>query len=109
MKITVNEQSGYKVFSIEGRIDVTTSVNLESETDKWIKEGNEKIVFNCSEVNYISSSGLRVFLQTQKTLMRLGGTFKVCSMKPEIEEIFKVTGLLQLFDIYETVEAALNS
>lgn len=109
MKITVNEKSGYKIFSIEGRIDVNTSVNLESETDKWIKEGNEKLIFDCCQVDYISSSGLRVFLQTQKTLMRLGGTFKVCGMKPEIEEIFKVTGLLQLFDVYETVDAALNA
>ncbi|MBN2068408.1 MAG: STAS domain-containing protein [Opitutales bacterium] len=109
MKITVTEANNYSILDLEGRIDVTGSPQLENEVTRRIDAGKNRLVFDCSGVDYISSSGLRVFLFTQKVLTRSSGKLHVCCMKSEIRDIFEMTGLLGLFSVFETREEALNS
>jgi anti-anti-sigma factor len=65
------------------------------------------LILNCSGLNYISSSGLRVFLVIQKKLAGLQGSFGLCCLQPEIREIFDISGFSTIFSIFPDEEAAL--
>jgi anti-sigma B factor antagonist/stage II sporulation protein AA (anti-sigma F factor antagonist) len=57
----------------------------------------KETVIDCAELDYISSSGLRQFLTLQKTASAKQGKLVLKNMKPEIKEIFEMTGFTALF------------
>jgi anti-sigma B factor antagonist len=60
-------------------------------------------------LEYISSSGLRVFLAALKKVRKQQGDMKLADLKPFIKEIFDIAGFTQLFNILDNEEAAVNS
>ena len=57
------------------------------------------IVLDCSEMSYISSSGLRIFLSLRKAAASQGGKVIVKSISDDIRQVFMMTGFLNLFEI----------
>lgn len=108
MKVTTEKNDGYVLMTVEGRIDTTNYSEFEAEMNKVLGEGAEKVLLDCSGLNYISSSGLRVFLLTQKKMMASGGKFKLFGMQPAIKEIFDISGFSSIFSISENKELALQ-
>jgi anti-anti-sigma factor len=66
MNIKKEKIGDFSVLKIKGRVDTIHSSTLESEVNKVFDSGEKNLIFNCGEMDYISSSGLRVFLVTQK-------------------------------------------
>ena len=85
--------------ALEGRLDTTTSPQLEGELRTAV-DGIKELVFDLSNLDYVSSAGLRVLLAAQKVMNRQG-SMVIRSVKPEIMEIFDVTGFTDLLDIEE--------
>ena len=83
--------------ALEGRLDTTTSPQLEGELRTAV-DGIKELVFDLSNLDYVSSAGLRVLLAAQKVMNRQG-SMVIRSVKPEIMEIFDVTGFTDLLDI----------
>ena len=92
------EQSELTI-ALEGRLDTVTAPDLETELRASV-DGVTKLVFDLKKLDYISSAGLRVFLSAQK-IMNSQGEMKVVNVKPEIMEIFEVTGFVDILDIEE--------
>jgi anti-sigma B factor antagonist len=109
MNIKKEKIKDFSVLRIKGRIDTVHSSVLENEVNQLFDNGEKKLVFNCAGMNYISSSGLRVFLVAQKKAMALKGKLLLCNMQPAIQEIFRISGFSNLFKIFETQEAALEN
>ena len=85
--------------AVEGRLDTTTAPELEAV----LKENMDKVqalVLDFSELEYISSAGLRVLLMAQKAMAAKDG-MKVSGVNPLIHEIFEVTGFTDILDIEE--------
>lgn len=109
MKIKKNKTGNFTVLKIEGRIDTVHSGDLEKEVNKLFDSGEKHLIFNCEGMNYISSSGLRVFLVAQKKVLSEMGKLYLCNMQPAIQEIFRISGFSNLFKIFATQEEALQS
>jgi anti-anti-sigma factor len=109
MNIKKEKIKDFSVLRIKGRIDTVHSTVLENEVNRLFDNGEKYLIFNCGGINYISSSGLRVFLVAQKKAMALKGKLLLCNMQPGIQEIFKISGFSNLFKILETQEAALEN
>ncbi|MCX6239127.1 MAG: STAS domain-containing protein [Bacteroidia bacterium] len=107
MKIQVEATDGYTIVSVDGRVDATNANEFEKSMMKVVEEGCTKIILDCSGLNYISSSGLRIFLIVLKKMMAIKGQFILCNLQPEIKEIFDISGLSSIFPIYTNKEAAL--
>ncbi|HPR32734.1 MAG TPA: STAS domain-containing protein [Prolixibacteraceae bacterium] len=107
MNLSKKEISNFCVLSIDGRIDTTNFNVFEKEITDVIEKGQKNILLNCKGLNYISSSGLRVFLIAQKKLMALQGKLHLCEMQPTIREIFDISGFSTIFKIFDTEEEAL--
>ena len=83
--------------AIEGRLDTITAPDLESVLTESL-EGVTDLIFDFSELEYISSAGLRVLLFAQKT-MNKQGSMKVMHVNETIMEIFEVTGFSDILTI----------
>ena len=85
------------VLVVEGRLDTSTAPSLESKVNEIIAN-TENLVFDFSKLEYISSAGLRVLLSTQK-VMNKQGKMVVKNVKPEIMEVFEITGFVDILTI----------
>ena len=97
MNIIKNIENGKVVLAIGGRLDTTTAPELEKELENILSEVKE-LVFDMSELEYISSAGLRVLLKAQKT-MNVQGNMKVVHANDSIMEVFEITGFLDILTI----------
>jgi anti-anti-sigma factor len=73
------------------------------------KEGHKRILLNFQNVRFISSAPIGVLINLNKKAQALGGKVKFCCLDPDIVDIFRLTSVLQLFDIYDTEEDAIAS
>ena len=83
--------------SLEGRLDTTTAPQLEEEL-KASLDGVKELVLDFTNLEYISSAGLRVLLSAQK-VMNTQGEMKVTGVNEIIGEIFDVTGFADILTI----------
>lgn len=83
---------------ISGRIDTTTSPELDSEI-KGSLDGIKKLVLDFEKVEYISSSGLRVLLSLHKSMTAAGGELIVRKPAEMVAEVFDVTGFADILNI----------
>ena len=83
--------------AIVGRLDTTTAPQLEGELRSALN-GITELVIDLAQLDYISSAGLRVLLSAQKT-MNQNGNMVVTHVKPEIMDIFEVTGFVDIMNI----------
>lgn len=82
---------------IVGRLDTTTAPELESTIDGCVA-GIKELVLDCSELEYVSSAGLRVILKAQK-LMNAQGAMKLTNVNETIMEVFDITGFADILTI----------
>ncbi len=97
--MTINKETNGSslIMGIEGRLDTATSPELEAEL-KASLEGIDDLVFEFSNLDYISSAGLRVLLSAQKT-MNKQGKMVIRNANDSIKEIFDVTGFTDILTI----------
>ena len=75
------------------KIDAVTAPELDNTLKKYLAEGEKELVVNMEDTIYISSVGLRAFVSAQKKIRTMGsGSMVLCHVKPQIMEIFEVTG-----------------
>ncbi|HSM48326.1 MAG TPA: STAS domain-containing protein [Draconibacterium sp.] len=109
MDIKKDKIGTFSVLKIKGRIDTVHSGDLEKEVNQLFEGGEKHLIFNCDGMNYISSSGLRVFLVAQKKAIAMNGKLFLCNMQPAIQDIFRISGFSNLFRIVATQEEALQN
>ena len=97
MTINKNLDGSKLTVALEGRLDTTTSPQLETELRNSV-DGITELIFDLADLDYISSAGLRVLLSAQK-VMNKQGEMKIVNVKPEIMEIFDVTGFVDILNI----------
>ncbi len=106
MEINVLQIKDYTSVIIKGRIDSMTAGDFENKIMEILGGGVTKLLLDCSDLTYISSSGLRVFLVAQKKMLATGGVLRICCLKPEIKDIFDISGFSIIFSIFSDVEKA---
>lgn len=99
MEIIKKIENGVCDLSLVGRLDTTTAPDLENEIKNTLTEDIKELNVNLEQLDYISSAGLRVLLFAQKTVNSLEGKMFVKNVKPEIMEVFEITGFTDILTI----------
>ncbi|MDY5230943.1 MAG: STAS domain-containing protein [Eubacteriales bacterium] len=97
MTIEKKIENGNVTIKVSGRLDTTTAPELEKALDSSL-EGTKELVFDMTNLEYISSAGLRVILKAQKT-MNAQGSMKLTGVNDSIMEVFDITGFLDILTI----------
>ena len=84
---------------LKGRLDTPASLEIAPEMNALAEEAAGTIVLDCTELTYISSSGLRIFLTLRKAAAAKGGRIIVRNITNEIRSVFMMTGFPNLFEI----------
>jgi len=108
MEIVEKKLGKVDVLSLSGRLDAYSAAEIEKKLDSLIEGGQPNLVINLEKLEYISSSGLRVFLAALKKVKKQQGDIKLAGMKPFIKEVFDIAGFTQLFNIFDTQDAAVS-
>ena len=89
MEIIENKQDEILIFKLKGRLDWQTSPDFEEKIMSAINDGTNIIHLDFEELEYISSTGVRVILRAYKNLKRLDGRFVIRSMYGYVKEVFE--------------------
>ena len=82
---------------VSGRLDTQTAPELEAELDA-VLSGLKELTFDMTNLEYVSSAGLRVILKAQKA-MNAQGSMKITGVNDSIMEVFDITGFLDILTI----------
>ena len=82
---------------VSGRLDTQTAPELENELDATLP-GLKELIFDMTNLEYVSSAGLRVILKAQKA-MNTQGSMKLIGVNDSIMEVFDITGFLDILTI----------
>lgn len=97
------------VFNIEGRLDSNTSVLFEEKVSNAIDSGEVNLLIDFSQMDYISSAGLRVILMAAKKTKPSGGKVVLSALNENVKEVFDIAGFSSIFSIYLSQEDALKA
>lgn len=97
MTINKNQEATKLTLGLSGRLDTTTAPQLEAEINAISADTNE-LILDFSELEYLSSAGLRVVLIAQKKMAKQGG-MTVKNVNETILEVFEITGFSDILTI----------
>ncbi len=100
------EREGVIILSLNGVLDAHTTGKLEEVFEKLISEHKYKFVVDFSNLRYISSAGLGVFMAYVETMRENGGDIKFAAMKENVYNVFDLLGFPVLYEFYDNVEKA---
>ncbi len=110
MDLKTRTEGNVTIIYLEGRLDIHHSSDIEDGINDLLKNNPEHhMLLNLSDVEYMSSSGLRIFVSTMRILKESKKLLKLCNMNSAVKKIFEVVELMDMFDIYNSEEEALQS
>ncbi len=104
IELTVSSDLGFKCVHLKGRLDGMSASEVQQQLDELIQQGERKIVVDMGEIVYLSSVGLRVFINAQKQLEKVDGGLIFYQLSANIMEIFSLSGLDNYFPIIKSEE-----
>ena len=107
MDILSVEDAGVLIVRVGGRLDAVSADHLEAEVRRQLDAGHRRVVFDLTDLVYLSSSGLRVFLLTAREL-RGEGTLLLAAPSPMVRQVFDIAGVEEFLDICETTAVAIE-
>ena len=109
MKIEIIDNNGKKIIGISGDIDMYSSPALRDELMGLVKKKALWLCVDLRSVTYIDSSGIATFVEGLKFMKAYGGKLRFCEVPPSILEIFRFSKLDRVFEVYGTIDDAINS
>ena len=98
MQINKKEENDKIVISLDGRLDKLSSPELEKEIAPEVAK-NKDIVFDFTNLQYISSAGLRILLATEKKLKENGKAMTITNVNADVHDILVVTGFIYILNV----------
>jgi anti-sigma B factor antagonist len=99
MEVNITKENKEVTVKLAGRMDTPAALEVAAKLEPLKEEASGTIIMDCSEMTYISSSGLRIFLSLRKAAATKGGRIIVKSISDDIRQVFMMTGFLNLFQI----------
>lgn len=99
MEVVIEKQNEVVTVFLKGRLDTLASQEVSQQLEGLAENASGTIIMDCTEMSYISSSGLRIFLTLRKAASEKGGKVIVRGISNDIRSVFMMTGFLNLFEI----------
>ena len=107
MEIVTREKPPATIVSVKGRIDAMTSAEFETHLSSLRRQDKIQLIINLSDLEYISSAGLRVILSAAKDIKAGKGHLLFCGLKGAVKEIFEISGFCSILSVCNSEDEAL--
>jgi anti-sigma B factor antagonist len=108
MEINFEQKIDVAVVSVNGSVDAFTTSELTDYLHNKIDSGHNKVVIDLSQVDFMSSAGLRAILMALKATRRNDGDLRLAGAQPGVEKILKMSGFNMILKSLPTLEEALH-
>ena len=99
MNVIITEEGAKALVKLEGRLDTTNADQFMKDITPLMTGSHEEIEVDCTDMEYTSSQGLRMFLMLQKNVSARGAKLVLRNMKPHVKEVFDITGFSHIINI----------
>ena len=99
MELNFGKEGILLSITVKGRLDTITSADFMNAVLENLGDDIVNVAIDCSELTYISSSGLRVFMTIYKKTAPRGGKLILKNLTPQVGEVLNITGMANLFAI----------
>ena len=103
MEANISRESNTITVHFSGRMDTPGAQEITPQMNALAEEADKTIILDCTDLSYISSSGLRIFLTLRKAALDKGGKIIVRNICDSIRSVFMMTGFLNLFEIQTSI------
>ena len=107
LKLGHHAQGGIEVIDVQGEIDMYTAPRLRELLIDLVSTGSYQLVVNLDKVGFLDSTGLGVLVGGLKRVRAHDGSLDLVCTQQRILKILKITGLTEVFGIYQTVDQAI--
>ena len=108
MEIANRVENDVTIITVEGRMDASNAPIAEAEINKALEDDKKRLLFDLSELEYLSSGGLRVILGAAKEIRRREGKVALAALKEYVYEIFEISGFTAMIPIKDTIEEGMK-
>ena len=108
MEITEFKKGKIYILGLQGKLDAISSPVFSEKIFSIIGENEKNFLIDCSNLDYISSAGIRVLFETAFKLEDLSGRLTFCSLSDNVRKIFDMVDLSSEFSIYVSEEEAFS-
>ncbi|MCI0663738.1 MAG: STAS domain-containing protein [Acidobacteria bacterium] len=108
MEVIQEKRTDMVFLYLKGRLDTDNAQSLEDNLMKLIDDGASQLIIDCSQIEYIDNTGLRVLLNIAKRIVSVNGRLALHSPSQPAKEIFDKTGFSMVSRIYFTREEAIT-
>ena len=107
MQISTRTSNDIHIVAITGSLDSTTSPEAQKSLDAVVA-GARKVALDFSQLDYISSAGLRILLGAAKQLRGKGGTLGMFGLNQSVREVFEISGFSSILSVYQSEAEAIG-
>jgi|SRR5579862_7645287 len=107
MEIQCTKLEKAVLVKVSGRMDAENAKQFQQTCEEWIARGATHLLVELSDLQYISSMGLSCILAVAKAMQNKSGSEILCGLKGLPRQVFEMTRLIGLFQVFDTPEAAL--
>lgn len=105
--IYINKKNEINIVAVKGRLDAVAVPDFEIKMADLLNQGEKKFILDLSELEFISSAGLRCILVIVKSLRGQDGKLSLAAMKPTVYGVLKLSGFVEILPFNDTVAEAL--
>lgn len=98
MKTTIQEIDGRYVATLDGEMDTAAALEVETVLKPLYNSDGKEVLIDCTRLEYIASSGLRILLGILKGAKASGSKVVLRNVNEDIKNVFKLTGFISIFD-----------
>jgi len=110
MKFSTRKIDDVVIIDVDGKILLGDGdVEIKEAVDGLLEQGQKNVLLNLGKVPYMDSAGLGELIRCFTALRKNGGDFKLLSPNPRINDLLNITKLLNVFDSYDSEQAAIAS
>ena len=99
MKTSIEQLADKYMVILEGELDTVAAAEVEKTLKPLYTTGGKDVIIDCTKLEYIASSGLRILISILKTAKAGGSKVVLKNMSDDIKSVFKLTGFINIFDI----------
>jgi anti-anti-sigma factor len=110
MELSFNElENGVRLLKLKGDLDVQGVGEIETKFAAFTAVDKPKVLVDLQDVPFIASIGIRMLVSTTKVVVRRGGKLFLVCPPPNVLDVLKMAGILDIIPVYEDMDSAIEA
>jgi anti-sigma B factor antagonist len=106
--VSTLKDGAVQLFALGGSLDIATSPSLRAALMEAANSNNHEIIVDLTHLEFLDSTGLGALIGAHKRASENHGSVRLVAQEGQILRLLRITGLLDVFGVYPSVEAALG-